>query len=744
MNPMPGTTPSVEVTLENCDQEPIHIPGLVQPHGALLAFDAGGRLLYASATAHAVLGTTLPALGETLAAHHLGAVPEVHAALADARREAVPGQPTHLEVRWSGRSFDLIVHAIGDLVVAEFEADVQDAAARGEFALAAHRAMGRLKRQADIEGLLRVAVSAVRELTGFDRVMAYRFRHDDSGEVVAEDKAEELELFEGRRYPASDIPAQARRLYLINTLRLIADVGTAPVPVLAADGVAAPLDMSHSVLRSVSPIHIEYLRNMGVAASMSISIVIDGRLWGMLACHHRRPLQVTYPVRMACDVVAQVLAANVQTLITRERAREAENAAQLRARVIEAALRADDLVAALAPLAQDLAAAIDAQALVLAQDGRLLVHGELAHEVAADLVRGLRELPEPHEDVLATQALGRHVLPASLAAAAGWCGLLAMRFDAIGGGWLVALRREQIETIHWGGRPEKEYVPGPRGPRLTPRGSFEVWKEEVRGTSAAWTGAQQALAHQLLDELVRATAARMAELNRARTELLAMLGHDLRDPLQSISMAARVLEIGGPGATGAPGSRIGQRIQSSSNRMARLISQVLDASRMQTGLGLDINRRPIDLARLLDDLLDEGMVAYPGVAVRKERPDSLQAHADPDRIAQLFGNLLSNARHHGLPGDPVMVRLQADGDAVVFQVANRAPPIPPELIPNLYSAFKRHTAGNDRNKGGLGLGLHIAQAIIQGHGGEIEYSYEDGSVVFTARFPARPPDAPAA
>jgi len=178
--------------------------------------------------------------------------------------------------------------------------------------------------------------------------------------------------------------------------------------------------------------------------------------------------------------------------------------------------------------------------------------------------------------------------------------------------------------------------------------------------------------------------------------------------------------------------------------MARLISQVLDASRMQTGLGLDINRRPIDLARLLDDLLDEGMVAYPGVAVRKERPDSLQAHADPDRIAQLFGNLLSNARHHGLPGDPVMVRLQADGDAVVFQVANRAPPIPPELIPNLYSAFKRHTAGNDRNKGGLGLGLHIAQAIIQGHGGEIEYSYEDGSVVFTARFPARPPVAPAA
>ena len=161
-----------------------------------------------------------------------------------------------------------------------------------------------------------MVVQQVRQLTGFDRVMAYRFRHDDSGDVVAEACNDAIEPYLGRRYPASDIPAQARRLYLINTLRLIADVGYTPVPVLGREG-DAPLDMSHGVLRSVSPIHIEYLQNMGVHASMSVSIVVNGRLWGMLACHHMAPRQVPYSIRMAADVLAQVLASSVQTLEAR-------------------------------------------------------------------------------------------------------------------------------------------------------------------------------------------------------------------------------------------------------------------------------------------------------------------------------------------------------------------------------------------------------------------------------------------
>lgn len=247
--------PTPAVTLDNCDREPIHIPGLVQSHGALFAFDAQHRATHASENAARLLGVAVPAAGEALLATHFGADPQVPALIDAARRDEFEGQPLVAALRFGKRMFDLIVHRMGDLVLAEFELRPVPRDEVADFSLKAHRAMDRLKRQPDVDALLKVAVGAVRGLTGFDRVMAYRFRHDDSGEVVAEEKAEALEAFLGRRYPASDIPAQARRLYTINTLRLIADVRSPPVAVVAAGAGLPPLDMSHCVLRSVSPIH---------------------------------------------------------------------------------------------------------------------------------------------------------------------------------------------------------------------------------------------------------------------------------------------------------------------------------------------------------------------------------------------------------------------------------------------------------------------------------------------------------
>ena len=149
------------------------------------------------------------------------------------------------------------------------------------------------------------------------------------------------------RYPAGDISAQARRLYVINTLLLIADISAQPVPVEAAAGTREPLDMSHGVLRSVSPVHIEYLGNMGAAASMSVSIVIGGKLWGMLACHRKTPRRMAYTVRIACDMLAQILASNLQGALAKEYAERVDAAASLRSRVIEQVLHANDVIHAM-------------------------------------------------------------------------------------------------------------------------------------------------------------------------------------------------------------------------------------------------------------------------------------------------------------------------------------------------------------------------------------------------------------
>ncbi|MBB3224740.1 ATP-binding protein [Pseudoduganella umbonata] len=723
MNGKPGTqvVPVPPVGLDNCADEPIHIPGLVQPHGALLAFAADGTLRAWSANAAELLGFT-PAIGMPYGQMALEAVvvEQLRACL-----EEGADSPSGIETRGNGHTFDCVVHGNGTHAIAEFELRQVAADALAAFALKAHAAIERLRRQRSTEALLRHAVEQVREITGFDRVMAYRFRHDDSGDVVAEARAEALAPFLGMRYPAGDIPAQARRLYTINTLRLIADVGYTPVPVLGVAG-DPPLDMSHSVLRSVSPIHVEYLQNMGVGASMSVSIVINGRLWGLIACHHMAPLRVPYSVRMACDVMAQVLAASVQSIDSRERAALAEQAAVARTRLIETLLHEDDVLAALEHHADELATNLAADALVFAQQGKLTAHG-VDEELAAAIVASL---PPDGDEML--HRFSREQWPESLRECIGpWVGMLALHFDPATAGWLLALRREQIETVRWAGKPDKLERTGPLGHRLTPRGSFDEWVESVHDKAVPWEPGRLMVADQLLGEMHRASMARHAETEKARMQLLAMLGHDLRDPLQSISMAASVLQHG------AQPQQLGQRIERSSGRMQRLISQVLDMSRLDSGLGLAMRKTEVDLSKMVEDLLDEIRMAHPGTVYHAELAPDVLGCADPDRMAQVISNLLSNARHHGANGLPILVSLREEDGQAVLEVRNDGAPIPAELEAQLFNPFKRMALQNRANRTGMGLGLYIAENVVKGHGGSVTYRYEAPHVVFRVAFPLR-------
>jgi chemotaxis family two-component system sensor kinase Cph1 len=723
--------PATGVTLDNCDREPIHIPGLIQPHGALLAFDGAGVLTYRSANADGLLGDTLPALGEALADRHLIDYDGFHSLLDEVRDEANDDVIPHaMQVENRRGSFDVIVHRSAQGVVCEFEDASGAVPLPAGSAFAAHRGLERLKREQTVDGLLAAAVAEVRRMIGFDRVMAYRFRPDDSGEVVAEAAHAALDPYLGRRYPASDIPAQARRLYVINTLRWIADVKATPVPVRAAAGVAAPLDMSHAVLRSVSPIHVEYLTNMGVAASLSVSIVIGGRLWGMLACHHRQPRRVAYTVRMACDVLAQVLASNLQGMLAQARVAEAEAAASMRGRVAAQVLHANDIVRALLAEAPALRAGFGAHAVVVAEAGRVETDGAFERTTAAALLQWLGERNLPVGRLVNLDSLAD--VPAALREQMGiWRGLLALPFGTEVPSWVLLLRKEQIETVLWGGKPEKTFTTGPLGPRLTPRGSFELWREIVKGRAEAWSEMQLDSAQTLLDELVRADSAHAAEIGRARGRLMAMLGHDLRDPIQSITMTATLMERRGDDTP------LRHRLQNSSNRMQRLVEQVMDMSQAHSG-SLTFNMQTADLAVIAEDMVTESRTAYPDLQITLTRPPALVIEGDVDRIAQVLGNLLSNARHYGAPGEPVQVELAASGGMAIVQVVNEAPRIPDEVAVGLFQPFKREVANGSSNRNGLGLGLYIAERVVAGHGGTLVYSYRPPHVIFTASFPVPP------
>ena len=719
------------VDLDNCHREPIHVPGYIQPHGLLFALDFQGRLTHASRNAQVVL-PGLPDLGCAWPARPSAGIDAslwdaVVAALSDART-GQESAPLNLELTSDGQGFDAVLHTHDDRLIVELERRAAGGLDLAAFAVLAHRSMGQLRNRKDIATLLREAVATVRQLTGFDRVMAYRFHQDDSGEVVTEACADGLEPFLARRFPASDIPVQARALYIRNPLRLIADIDDDQVPIDAHDPAAPPLDLSFSVLRSVSPIHIEYLRNIHVQASMSLSIVVHGRLWGLIACHHGNGHRVPYAVRMTCDVVSQVLSSSVQTSMERGAAKRRVAAVEVRKLLTRHLADPDSFAAAF----QGHAAALGE---VIAFDAFLCVYAgirsstALADEAASLLLRwldaGEDDLVDVHDSARLPKAVQAAIRP--------FCGLLAVCIDRVNRGWIVLLRREQVETIVWSGIPAKLQRIGPLGARLTPQGSLAEWRQTVEGTAVAWADEEVAIAHDLMEALGRAGAANAARVEMARAQLLAILGHDLRDPLQTIAMMGRMLEQGGTDRNTA----FGKRIASSIGRMQRLIAEVFEMSRLKAGLGLGLAVVPGDMADFIRTLVEDALLTHPESCIVADIPPALPADFDPDRMAQVVNNLLSNARSHGVIGEAIGVGLACEASQVVLRVSNMAQPITAAAQETLFDPFKPRSVGNVRNPGGLGLGLYIACEVVKGHGGRLDYSHDGTRVTFTVALPQR-------
>ena len=716
------------VDLSNCHREPIHLLGHIQPHGLLFALDFDGRLTHMSRGAQVVL-PGLPSPGTFWPATSAGMRFDLWKAVTAVLTDAETGQesaPLNLEVEVGDSVFDAVVHTNDDRLVVELERRASSSPDLAAFALVAHRSMGQLRNRKDIATLLREAVSTIRHLTGFDRVMALRFNRDDSGEVVAEECLPVLESFLHRRFPASDIPPQARTLYVRNPLRLIADVDDEHVPIDAADATARPLDLSYSILRSVSPSHVEYLRNIHVQAAMSLSIVVHGRLWGLIACHHGIRYRVPYAVRMMCDALSQVLSSSVQSDEERD-ASKRRLAAVVVIEQMTQALRTENF-------ASNFDIYADALGKVIAFDASICVYGgirsksELAEVSVSMLLRWLDTGGD--SNVIAVHEARQLSLPLQ-AALKPFCGLLALCIDRINHGWIVLLRREQIETIVWSGILAKLQRIKPLGEQLTPQGSLAEWRQTVEGTAVAWSEQELVIAHDLAEALCRAGAADAARQSMARAQMLAILGHDLRDPLHSISMMGELLQHGAPRSHADYGTRIARAI----GRMQRLIGEVFEMSRLTVGLGLQLSLIPGDLAAFIRMLVEDARMAHPDSSVLLESPPMLMARFDPDRMAQVVSNLLNNARSHGLIGEPIWIQVAENIRHTTLSVANIAPPIADARIDSLFDPFKPESVGNVRNPGGLGLGLYIAGEVAKGHGGTLEYSHDGTRVTFTMTLP---------
>lgn len=693
--------------LESCAREPIHIPGAIQPQGALLALDDDLVVEQASANAAEFLGVEAEALiGQPLDAALFG--PGVRDRFAAAVAAGAIARVNPLSLRDS-RHVGIAHRSPGGVLVLEIERDDGD-----EGSSTAEHSFLRLQSSTSLDQLLSAAAGEVSELLGFDRVMIYRFLPDASGEVVAEVCAEGLDPFLGLRYPASDIPAQARRLYTLNPIRVIADAAYAPVPVTPGHNprTGGPLDMSYSVLRSVSPIHLEYLANMGVAASLSISLLVNGELWGLCACHHREPRPVGPRLRAKAQLLSRTLSLLVGQIEQQESAALRSRSAEVRATLTSRAKESGDVVQSLAVGSPDLLAYLDAGGAAVCSRAQIALLGETPpRSWVADLIKWLPN----RGDRFVTDELAAHYLPAARHADTA-AGLLALGFNPHQDGYVLFFRPEQVTTVRWGGDPRKPVGLGRHGARLTPRESFEEWKETVRGRSEPWRDGELEAARALQYELTALSLRWSAEQDRLRDIFVGMLGHDLRSPLAAITTAAELL---GFDSSTKSASALSERIARSSRRMSRLISQLLDFNRIHSGSGISITPEKVDLAELVEHIVDEQSLAFPGCVYEVEIGERDRIDADPDRLEQVVDNLLANARDHGEPGAPVRVGVDRseDGASARIWVHNRGEPIPPEARKTLFTPYGG--AATDRSEG-LGLGLYIADSIVRAHGGSIE------------------------
>jgi light-regulated signal transduction histidine kinase (bacteriophytochrome) len=715
-------------TIQNCDQEPIHALGLIQGHGALVAFDQNGRVVAHSANASSLIGP-LPAIGMQTSDAQFDAIARdvVARSLADPRLsiETVACRGANDQL------FDLVAHWSDGLLLLEWEAKPADAPSATHYATLLQGAMQQLQRNAEfsVADLLQIATHAVQMLTGFDRVMAYRFLPDDSGEVIAESRPADMAPYLGLRYPAGDIPAQARRLYVLNPIRHIADVHAQTVAIEPAldPQTGHPLNLSHSILRSVSPIHIEYLKNMGVTASMSISIIVEGKLWGLIACHHRVPLSVSHAVRLSCTVLTQVLAIMVERTELSQRGQAENRIENLRGQIADALASSEDATAGLL-------AANAALLNLIPSDGLSVVVGQRVGSFPAHLdrmaaIRVADFLTDSHQDLLATDSIVRDApqLDGLHGQASNTSGLLAIQMSS--GEIPITLiwwRVELVETIQWAGSQDKITAAGPNGGGLRPRASFEIWKETVRGTSRAWSNVDRFAARELKSILQDVALNQLRALEQERSALLAVMGHDLRDPLQAIDLVVTMM---GRGLMSPDDSA--KRIGHSTQRMQSLIAYILDVSRLRTGLGLAMTLQSSDLGQLLAITLHQAQLSHPGIEMEINLAKLGDACVDKDRLVQAVSNLLSNARHHGDLRFPIQVHAYSDGNQHRIEIKNRIAQ-GQEFNPGpMTSEFKASSTGNPRNKAGLGLGLYIANAIAVGHGGALESRLVDRDVQFT-------------
>ncbi len=730
----PQDQQAFEELLANCADEPIRFPGAIQPHGLLLTLtEPALQIIQVSANVETLLARAPESLiGQPL--HSLiGA--EHTAQVLEALQQTTFSEAAPLRFELNGTAFEGLLHRHQGVLILELEIHVQNFQPRNVAGVKTHlgRMLQRLQAATTLQALYDISVKEIQAMTGYDRVLIYRFEEEGHGQVIAEASDPSMEVFNGLFFPASDIPEQARELYRTNWLRIIPNADYQPVPLVPKlrPDTQTPLDLSFATLRSVSPIHCQYMKNMGVLSSMSISLLKGDKLWGLISCGNRQPLHVPHELRMACQTIGQVLSLQISAMETLELTRQREEKVEALARLNQAMVDSpQNVFDGLAQQPATLMALVNAGGIAIIEDKQLHRYGNCPEP---EEIRALHKwLQARGEPVFASHHLSSVYPPAAQYQAVA-SGVLALSLPKPVDNGVLWFRPEVKENINWSGDPRKplDLENSDAGLRLRPRTSFEIWKVEMAGISTKWSHGDLFAANDLRRSALENDLARQVrreqEAVRARDELVAVVSHDLRNPMTVISMLCGMMQK----AFSSEGAHTSRRIstaidtmQQATARMNTLLEDLLDTSKIDAGR-YSITPQPLDVGLIFEEAqsLLSPLAHDKDISISFQADPDLRIHADPERLFQVLSNLVGNAIKFTPRMGTVGVHAKSVGDEIVFIVRDSGEGIPKEHLPHV---FDRYWTVKEGNPTGTGLGLYITQGIVEAHGGQIVAESEPG------------------
>lgn len=740
------------VDLDSCAREPIHIPGAIQGHGCLVATDHDFNITHFSSNSANHLRQSINVNQPLSAIMGSSLIDQVSLVFAEDGRE---DKYHYCETLLEHGVLPCLAHRVLQGYIFEFGKPSVDSTAERFSFYPLSRLLAIATGSQHLRSLLEKIANELKSFLAIDRVMIYRFDDDWNGEVIAESKESSLEPYLGLHYPVSDIPAQARQLYTRNWLRIIPNVNYLPIAIVPDCGPQSnsPLDLSDSILRSISPLHIQYLQNMKVAATVVMSLIVNGKLWGLIACHHYAAHHVSLKARYFLEILAKIISNAIQASLQQEITNAINKKALILDEINLNILKKWNLSRAFLQPEHGIQELLTCDGVAIIENQKISVGGHAPSNKSINSIA--RWLDTQQKDLFFSNELSKDIPDVHVDADV--AGVLAIKLGKAPADYVFWFRKERIAHINWAGDPDGKVLVSPDTLQLSPRKSFALFKQEVRGKSLRWQEDEIHTARQLkayvleffafekirLETLVAEKTGQLAkslqmveeakilaEQNSAlKNHMLASMSHEVRTPLNGIMGMAHLIKLK---SQDTEVNTYVSLILQSGERLLKTLTPVLELAEVEA------QKRQLNMGRCnLAEILREVVEVLTPLASSKKialslhcNTDDISVNGDATIISQIFYNLVENAVKYTLKGTvsiEVNERTLKLNPFITVQVKDTGIGISRDFIQQIFEPFTQESMGMSRTYEGVGLGLSLTKRYVDLSGGMITVESEKGA-----------------